>query len=247
MGRAFEFRKARKMKRWGNMAKTFTRLGKQIAIAVAEGGTDADNNAHLRAVIATCSHENMPKDNIDRAIKNAIGKDKSAWKSVTYEGYGPHGVAVFVDTLTDNTTRTVADVRSIFNKFNGNMGTTGSLSFLFDYKCVFSFRKKDDLNMDDLILELIDFGVEDEYDEDEEAGEITIYGDPKSFSDIQKHLEEAGFEVTGAEFTYIPNDLKDVTDEERETIDKMVDKLEEFDDVQTVYTNMKPEEESSEE
>ena len=120
MGRAFEFRKARKLKRWGNMAKTFTRLGKQIAIAVAEGGPEPDNNAHLRAIIATCRHENMPKENIDRAIKNAIGKDKSAWKTMTYEGYGPHGIAIFVDTLTDNTTRTVADVRSIFNKFNGH-------------------------------------------------------------------------------------------------------------------------------
>ena len=242
MGRAFEFRKARKLKRWGNMAKTFTRLGKQIAIAVAEGGPDPDNNAHLRAVIATCRHENMPKDNIDRAIKNAIGKDKSAWKSVTYEGYGPHGVAVFVDTLTDNTTRTVADVRSVFNKFNGNLGTQGSLSFLFDHKSVFTFKKKDGLDMDEMILDLIDYGVEDEFDEDEESGEITIYGDPKSFGDIQKHLESEGFEVTGAEFTRIPNDLKEVTAEQRETIEKMVEKLEDFDDVQTVYTNMKPEE-----
>ena len=151
MGRAFEFRKARKLKRWGNMAKTFTRLGKQIAIAVAEGGPDPDNNAHLRAVIATCRHENMPKDNIDRAIKNAIGKDKSAWKSVTYEGYGPHGIAVLVDTLTDNTTRTVADVRSVFNKFSGNMGTTGSLSFLFDHYSMFTFKKKADMDMDEFI------------------------------------------------------------------------------------------------
>ncbi len=243
MGRAFEFRKARKLKRWGNMAKTFTRLGKQIAIAVAEGGPDPDNNAHLRAVIATCRHENMPKDNIDRAIKNATGKDKSAWKSVTYEGYGPHGVAVFVDTLTDNTTRTVADVRSVFNKFSGNMGTTGSLSFLFDHYSQFTFKKKTDMDMDEFILEAIEYGVNDEYDEeyDEEKDEttITIYGDPKSFAQIQKYLEDNGYEITGAEFTYVPNDLKEVTDEQRETIDKMVERLEEFDDVQNVYTNMK--------
>ena len=148
-------------------------------------------------------------------------------------------MAVFVDTLTDNTTRTVGDVRSVFNKFNGNLGTSGSLSFLFDHKSVFTFKKKDGLEMDELILDLIDYGVEDEYDEDEETGEITIYGAPTSFGEIQKHLEEEGFEVTGAEFTYIPNDLKEVTDEERETIDKMVERLEEFDDVQTVYTNMK--------
>lgn len=239
MGRAFEFRKARKLKRWGNMAKTFTRLGKQIAIAVAEGGPEPENNPRLRALIATCKHENMPKDNIDRAIKNAMGKDKSAYKTMTYEGYGPHGVAVFVDTLTDNTTRTVADVRSIFNKFNGTLGTMGSLAYLFDHYAQFSFKKKDGLDMDEMILELIDYGVNDEYDIDEEEGTITIYGDPKCFSQIQKYLEDNGLEITSAEFTYVPNDLKEVSDEERETIEKMVERLEEFDDVQTVYTNMK--------
>ena len=242
MGRAFEYRKAAKLKRWGHMAKTFTKLGKQIAIAVKAGGPEPENNPTLRAIIANAKRENMPKDNIERAIKNAMGKDQSEYKEVTYEGYGPHGIAVFVDTLTDNTTRTVADVRSIFNKFSGNLGNQGSLSFLFEHKCVFTFKKKEGMDMDELILDLIDFGVEDEYDEDEETGEVTIYGAPTSFGDIQKHLEAEGFEVTGAEFTRIPNDLKDVTPEERETIDKMIEKLEEFDDVQTVYTNMKPEE-----
>ncbi len=245
MGRAFEYRKATKLKRWGHMAKTFTRLGKQIAIAVKAGGPDPDTNPTLRSIIATCKRENMPKDNIERAIKNAMGKDQSDYKEVTYEGYGPHGIAVFVDTLTDNTTRTVADVRSVFNKFSGNLGTTGSLSFLFDHKCVFTFKKPADLDMDDLILELIDLNVDDEFDEnyDEEKDETTIsvYGDPKSYAQIQKFLEEKGFEEIGGEFTYIPNDLKDVDDEQRATIDKMVEKLEEFDDVQTVYTNMKPE------
>lgn len=221
------------------MARTFTKIGKQIAIAVKAGGPEPENNPTLRAIIANAKHENMPKDNIERAIKNAMGKDQSEYKEVTYEGYGPHGVAIFVDTLTDNTTRTVGDVRSVFNKFNGNLGTTGSLSFLFDHKSVFTFKKKEELDMDELILELIDYGVEDEYDEDDETGEITIYGAPTSFGEIQKHLEEEGFEVTGAEFTYIPNDLKEVTDEQREVIDKMVEKLEDFDDVQTVYTNMK--------
>lgn len=243
MGRAFEFRKARKLKRWGNMAKTFTRLGKQIAIAVAEAGPDPENNSRLRAIIATCKHANMPKDNIERAIKNAVGKDKNSWKTMTYEGYGPHGIAVFVDTLTDNTTRTVADVRSIFNKFSGTLGTMGSLAYLFDHYAQFTFKKKDGLDMDDMILELIDFGVNDEYDEeeDEESGEstITIYGDPKSFAQIQKYLEDSNLEITAAEFTYVPNDLKEVTDEQRETIEKMIEKLEEFDDVQNVYTNMK--------
>ena len=243
MGRAFEYRKAAKMKRWGHMAKTFTRLGKQIAIAVKAGGPDADTNPTLRSIIATCKRENMPKDNIERAIKNAMGKDQSEYKSMTYEGYGPHGVAVFVDTLTDNTTRTVADVRSVFNKFGGNLGTTGSLAFLFDHKCVFTFKKKDGMDMEEFILEMIDFDVEEDYEEDDEEGTITIYGAPTSFSAIQKHLEEGGFEDVGGEFTYIPNDQKDVTEEQRATIDKMVERLEEFDDVQTVYTNMKPEEE----
>ena len=247
MGRAFEYRKATKLKRWGHMAKTFTRLGKQIAITVKADGPEPENNPSLRSIIATCKRENMPKDNIERAIKNAMGKDQSEYKEVTYEGYGPHGIAVFVDTLTDNTTRTVGDVRSVFNKFNGTLGTTGSLSYLFDHKCVFTFKKKDDVEMDDLILDLIDFSVEDEYDIDDEEGTITIYGDDvKQYAQIQKFLEEQGFEDIGGEFTYVPNDLKDLGDDERATIDKMVERLEEFDDVQNVYTNMKPVEEAAE-
>lgn len=243
MGRAFEYRKATKLKRWGHMAKTFTRLGKQIAIAVKAGGPEPENNPSLRSIIATCKRENMPKDNTERAIKNAMGKDQSEYKEVTYEGYGPHGIAIFVDTLTDNTTRTVGDVRSVFNKFNGTLGTTGSLSYLFDHKCVFTFKKKDGIDMEELILELIDFNVEDEFDEDEEEGTITIYGDDvKAYAQIQKFLEDQGFEDIGGEFTYVPNDLKDVDAEQRATIDKMVERLEDFDDVQNVYTNMKPEE-----
>jgi len=225
------------------MAKTFTRLGKQIAIAVKAGGPEPENNPSLRSVIATCKRENMPKDNIERAIKNAMGKDQSDYKEVTYEGYGPHGIAIFVDTLTDNTTRTVGDVRSVFNKFSGTLGTTGSLSYLFDHKCVFTFKKKEGLDMDELILELIDLNVEDEFDEDEEEGTITIYGDPKSYAQIQHFLEEKGFEDIGGEFTYIPHDLKEISGEARATIEKMVEKLEDFDDVQNVYTNMKPVEE----
>ena len=243
MGRAFEYRKATKLKRWGHMAKTFTRLGKQIAIAVKAGGPEPENNPSLRSIIATCKRENMPKDNIERAIKNAMGKDQSEYKEVTYEGYRPHGIAIFVDTLTDNTTRTVGDVRSVFNKFNGTLGTTGSLSYLFDHKCVFTFKKKDGIDMEELILELIDFNVEDEFDEDEEEGTITIYGDDvKAYAQIQKFLEDQGFEDIGGEFTYVPNDLKDVDADQRATIDKMVERLEDFDDVQNVYTNMKPEE-----
>lgn len=240
MGRAFEYRKAAKLKRWGHMARAFTKIGKQIAIAVKAGGPDPENNPHLRAVIQTAKRENMPNANVERAIKNALGKDQKDFKEVTYEGYGPHGIAVFVDAATDNTTRTVANVRAVFNKFSGNLGTQGSLSFLFDHKCVFTFKKKEGLDMDDLILGLIDLGVDDEYDEDEETGEITIYGEATSFGEIQKYLESNSFEVTGAEFTRIPNDLKDVTAEQRESIDKMIDLLEDDEDVQNVYTNMKP-------
>ena len=214
MGRAFEYRKATKLKRWGHMAKTFTRLGKQIAIAVKAGGPEPENNPSLRSIIATCNRENIPKHNIERG-----------------------------NTLTDNSTRTVGDVRSVFNKFNGTLGTTGSLAYLFDHKCVFTFKKKDGVDMEELILELIDFNVEDEFDEDEEEGTITIYGDDvKAYAQIQKFLEDQGFEDIGGEFTYVPNDLKDIDAEQRATIDKMVERLEDFDDVQNVYTNMKPEE-----
>ena len=244
MGRAFEYRKATKLKRWGNMARTFTRIGKQIAIAVKAGGPDPENNPHLRAVVATAKRENMPKDNVERAIKNAMGKDQKDYKEMNYEGYGPFGIAVFVETATDNTTRTVANVRSVFNKFGGTRGTSGSLDFMFSWKSMFTIAKKEGLEMDELILELIDYGVEDEYDEDEE--EITIYGDPKSFAQIQKYLEDNGFEVKGAEFTRIPNDEKELTAEQRATIDKMVERLEEDEDVQNVYTNMKPAEEGEE-
>lgn len=238
MGRAFEYRKAAKLKRWGNMARTFTRIGKQIAIAVKSGGPDPETNPHLRAIIANAKHENMPKDNIERAIKNAMGKDQKDYKEVTYEGYGPHGIAIFVDAATDNTTRTVANVRSVFNKFGGTLGTSGSLAFMFTQKCVFTFNKPADLDMDEFILEFIDLGIDDEYDE--EGNEVTIYGDPKSFGMLQKALEEKGFEITGNEFTHIPNDLKDVNDEQRAAIEKIVERLEEDDDVQNVYTNMRP-------
>lgn len=238
MGRAFEYRKASKLKRWGNMARVFTKVGKQIAIAVKAGGPDPENNPHLRAVIATAKRENMPKDNVERAIKNAMGKDTKDYKEMNYEGYGPFGVAIFVETATDNTTRTVANVRSVLNKFGGSLGTSGSLDFIFSWKSMFTIAKKEGVEMDDLILELIDYGVEEDYDEEEE--EVTLYGDPKSFAQIQKYFEENGFEVKGAEFTRIPNDEKELNDEQRAIIDKIVDRLEDDEDVQNVYTNMKP-------
>lgn len=223
------------------MARVFTRVGKQIAIAVKAGGPDPENNPHLRAVIATAKRENMPKDNVERAIKNAMGKDQRDYKEMNYEGYGPFGIAIFVETATDNTTRTVANVRSIFNKFGGSLGTSGSLDFIFSHKSVFTFTLKEGVDADDLLLELIDFGVDEDYDL--EDGEMTIYGEFQSFNEIQNFLEQNGYEITSSEFTRIPTDEKELTPEQRETIDKMVDRLEDDEDVQSVYTNVKPVEE----
>ncbi|MCD7899215.1 MAG: YebC/PmpR family DNA-binding transcriptional regulator [Bacteroides sp.] len=244
MGRAFEYRKASKLKRWGNMARTFTRIGKQIAIAVKSGGPEPENNPQLRAVIANAKRENMPKDNIERAIKNAMGKDQKDYKEMVYEGYGPFGIAILVETATDNTTRTVANVRSVFNKYGGSLGTSGSLDFMFNHKSVFTITKKEDVSAEDLILELIDYGVDEDYDE--EGDEITLYGDFQSFNTIQKYLEENGYEIKNSEFTRIPTDEKEVNDEQRATIEKMVEKLEDDEDVQNVYTNLKPAEEVEE-
>ena len=236
MGRAFEFRKARKFKRWGNMARVFTKLGKEITIAVKAGGPEPDNNPRLRVLIQTAKKENMPKDNVDRAIKRASSKDYTDYKEMNYEGYGPFGIAVFVETATDNTTRTVGNVRSYFNKVGGSLGTSGSLEFLFDHKCVFHILRQDGMSLDDLELELIDYGV-DELDEDE--GEVILYGDFAQNAAIQKYLEENGYEITASEFVRIPNDVKDVTSEQRETIEKLIERLEEDEDVQNVFHNMR--------
>ncbi len=243
MGRAFEYRKARKLKRWGNMSRTFTKIGKEITIAVKAGGPDPSSNSRLRALLANAKTANMPKDTVERAIKKATDKDASDYKEIIYEGYGPYGIAILVETATDNNTRTVANVRSYFNKFGGNLGTSGSLSFLFEHKCVFHIKPKDGVSLEDLELELIDYGV-DELDEDEEG--ITLYGAFEDNSQIQKYLEDNGFEIISSEFVRIPNDVKDVTPEQRETIEKLLEKFEDDDDVQNVFHNMK-EEDSDEE
>ncbi len=240
MGRAFEYRKARKMKRWGNMARVFTKLGKEITIAVKAGGPDPEANPRLRVLMQTAKKENMPKDNVDRAIKKASSKDFTDYKEMNYEGYGPFGIAIFVETATDNTTRTVANVRSYFNKFGGSLGTTGSLEFLFEHKCVFHIAKKDGLHLEELELELIDFGVDEI---DDEGDEIVISGEFSANSAIQKALEDKGLEITTAEFVRIPMDYKEVTSEQREQLNKLIEKLEEDEDVQNVFTNMKDEEE----
>ncbi|MBQ6962903.1 MAG: YebC/PmpR family DNA-binding transcriptional regulator [Paludibacteraceae bacterium] len=240
MGRAFEYRKARKMKRWGNMARTFTKLGKEITIAVKNGGPDPDGNPRLRALMQNAKAAAMPKENVERAIKKATDKDTSDYKEMVYEGYAPHGIAIVVETATDNTTRTVANVRSYFNKCGGNLGTTGSLSFLFDHKSVFKIKAKEGADMDSLELELMDFDAE--IDADEES--IVIYGPFEAFNNIQKYLEDNGYEIESSEFERIPNDTKELTAEERADVEKLIDKLEEDEDVQNVFHNMKEDDEA---
>lgn len=240
MGRAFEYRKARKLKRWGNMSRTFTRIGKEITIAAKAGGPDPSTNPRLRVLMQNAKAANMPKDTVERAIKKATDKDSSDYKEITYEGYGPFGIAIFVEAATDNNTRTVANVRSYFTKYGGNLGTQGSLTFLFDHKSVFKIKAKEGVSLEDLELELIDYGV-DEIENDEE--EIVIYGAFEEFANIQKYLEGNGFEIISAEFERIPHELKEVTAEQRVTLDKLLEKLEEDEDVQNVFHNMKEEEE----
>ena len=237
MGRAFEYRKARKLKRWGNMARTFTKLGKEIEIAVKAGGPDPSGNTRLRVLIQNAKAANMPKENVERAIKRAVSKDTADYKEMVYEGYGPHGIAVLVETATDNTTRTVANVRSYFNKMGGTLGTSGSVSFMFDHKCVFKIAANDSIDVDELELELIDCGV-DELFVDE--GEIVIYAGFESYGAIQKYLQDHSLEIISGEFERIPTDYKDLDEEGRASIEKLVERLEEDDDVTSVYTNMRP-------
>lgn len=245
MGRAFEFRKERKFKRWGHMAKTFTKIGKEITIAVKQGGPDVTGNPRLRALLQTARSENMPKENIERAIKKATDKDQADYKEVIYEGYGPHGVAILVETATDNTNRTVANVRSYFTKFGGSLGTSGSVSFMFDHKCVFKIKNSPDIDIEELELELIDFGAEEVFldrveDEDENVEEqINIYGDFTAFNSIQKFIEDKGYEMISAGFDRFPNgEMKHLEASEREELDKLLEKLEDDEDVQNVYHNL---------
>ncbi|MBR6415616.1 MAG: YebC/PmpR family DNA-binding transcriptional regulator [Bacteroidales bacterium] len=252
MGRAFEFRKERKLKRWGHMARVFTKLGKEITIAVKQGGPDVTGNPRLRALMAEARAEQMPKENIERAIKKATESKQGDFKELTYEGYGPHGIAFLVEAATDNNTRTVANVRSYFTKCGGTLGTSGSVSFMFDHKCV--FRIKEDpakpIDIDELELELIDLGVDEVFeqeveDEDENVTkEINIYGEYSAYGAIQKYIEDNGYELISGGFERIPNvDLKEVTPEQRATLEKLTNLLEDDEDVTNVYTTMKPAEE----
>ena len=234
MGRAFEYRKARKMARWSKMAKTFSRIGKDIVIAIKEGGPDPETNSRLRAVMQNAKDANMPKENVERAIKKATDKDTSDYKEVLFEGYAPHGIAVIIETATDNNNRTVANIRSYFNKCNGSLGTSGSVAFMFDHTCNFKINKEG-IDIEELEFELIDYGAEEVFD-DEEG--IMIYGSFENFGSIQAFLEEKGIEILSSGFERIPNITKSLTDEQREDVDKLLEKIEDDDDVQNVFHSM---------
>ncbi len=234
MGRAFEFRKERKMKRWSKMAKVFSRLGKDIVIAIKEGGPDPESNSKLRAVIQNCRAANMPKDNVERAIKKATDKDTADYKEVTFEGYAPHGIAVLVETATDNNQRTVANVRSYFNKTNGNLATSGSVSFMFDHKCHFKIPKEG-IDLEEFEFEYIDHGLEEIF-EDEDG--IMVYGAFADYGNLQSAIEGNGIEIISSGFEHIPQTTKKLDEEQTKDVEKLLEKLEEDDDVQEVYHNM---------
>ncbi len=235
MGRAFEFRKARKMKRWSAMAKTFTRIGKDIVMAVKEGGPNPDTNSRLRAVIQNAKAANMPKDNVERAIKKASDKDTADYKEVLFEGYAPHGIAVVVETATDNNNRTVANVRAVFNKCNGTFGTSGSVIFMFDHTCNFRIPLNEELDLEELELELIDFEVEEIFN-DEDG--IVIYAPFEQFGNIQKYLEAHNLEILSSGFERIPTSTKKLSEADQADVEKLLERLEEDDDVQNVYHSM---------
>jgi len=218
------------------MSRVFTRLGKEITMSAKSGGPDPDNNSRLRAIISTARSENMPKDNIERAIKRAIEKEHNDYKEVVYEGYGPHGIAFLIETATDNTTRTVANVRSYFNKFGGSLGTQGSVEFMFERKCVFKIKSSSPVDIEELEFELIDYGADEVF---QDEGEIVVYGSFESYGTIQKFIEEKGFELVSGAFERIPTvELKQLSEGQKVELDKMIEKFENDDDVQNVYHTM---------
>ena len=235
MGRAFEFRKARKMKRWAGMAKTFTRVGREIAMAVKEGGGDPAYNSRLRVAIQNGKAANVPKSNIESAIKKALSKDSANYEEALFEGYAPHGIALVVECATDNNNRTVANVRHVFSKYGGSMGTSGSVEFMFDRKSIFKIKPDAVSDPEELELELIDHGLEELKVEDDE---ISLYAAFTDFNILQKALEERNIEVTKSEFERIPTHTKKLTDEQVEEVIKLIDKMEEDDDVTNVFHNM---------
>jgi len=235
MGRAFEYRRAAKEKRWGKMSRIFPRLGKAITVAAKEGGIDPDMNAKLRTAIQNAKAENMPKDNIDAAIKRALSKDQADYSEVNYEGKGPHGVLIFVECATDNPTRTVANVKMYFSKFGQGMVPTGSLEFMFSRKAAFEFEATEGMDIEELELELIDAGLESI---EAEEGMVYVYGDYTDFGSLSTALEEAGIDVKSAALKRISTSPITLTEEQMEEVDKLIDKIDEDDDVQAVYTNI---------
>ncbi|MDP5106858.1 YebC/PmpR family DNA-binding transcriptional regulator [uncultured Polaribacter sp.] len=236
MGRAFELRKGRKMKRWSAMAKTFTRIGKDIVMAIKDGGPNAETNSRLRAVIQNAKAANMPKENVERAIKKASDKDTANYKEALFEGYAPHGIAIVVETATDNNNRTVANVRSAFNKCDGNLGTSGSVVFMFDHVCSFTIKKEDiKMDLEELELEIIDFEVEEIFD-DEEG--VIIYAPFEQFGSIQTYFEDNNIEILSSGFERIPTTTTKLTEEQQADVEKLLEKLDEDDDVQNVYHSM---------
>ena len=235
MGRAFEFRKGRKMKRWSAMAKAFTRIGKDIVMAVKEGGPNPESNSRLRAIIQNSKAVNMPKENVERAIKKATDKDTANYKEILFEGYAPHGIAILIETASDNNNRTVANIRSYFNKCNGTMGTQGSVEFMFDHTCNFRIPAAGQ-DIDELELEMIDFGVEEIFADDEDG--ILMYAPFESFGAIQKELEARGLEILSSGFDRIPQVTKELTPEQVADVEKLLEKIEEDDDVMNVFHTM---------
>lgn len=234
MGRAFEYRKERKMKRWANMAKVFTKVGREIAIAIKEGGSDPEYNPRLRLAIQNGKTANMPKTNIDNAIKRATAKDAENYDEVLFEGYAPHGIALIVEATSDNNNRTVANVRHIFSKYGGSLGTSGSVEYMFTRMGVFKI-KAEGVDPEELELDLIDAGLEElKSDEDE----IVIYAAFESFGDMQKALEERGIEVSSSELVRLPSHTKELSDEEVEDVIKLIEKMEEDDDVGNIFHTM---------
>ena len=235
MGRAFEYRKAAKMKRWGNMSRVFPRLGRTIMMAAKEGGGDPESNAKLRTAILNAKAENMPKDNIDAAIKRALGKDAQTLSEVTFEGKGPHGSLFFVECATDNNTRTVANIKSAFKKAGGEMVNNGSLEFMFSRKAVFEFAKTADMDLEELELELIDAGLEEIEEED---GVVLVYADYTNFGTLNAAFDRLGISLTKANLERIANTPVTFSEEQMVDVEKIIEKIEDDDDVQAVYTNI---------
>ncbi|MFP4288696.1 MAG: YebC/PmpR family DNA-binding transcriptional regulator [Bacteroidales bacterium] len=235
MGRAFEYRRAAKEKRWDKMSKVFPKLAKAITVAAKEGGEDPDLNARLRTAIQNAKAQNMPKDNIDAALKRALGKDAENIVEIVYEGKGPHGVLVVVECATDNTTRTIANIKSYFNKVGGGLVPTGSLDFLFSRKAVFQFPCSDSMDIEELELELIDAGLE-EIEVNEET--VYAYADYKDFGILNEALDKKGINITKANLQRLPNSPVEFTEEQLDDIDKLLDKIEEDEDIQAVFTNI---------